>query len=1105
MKGKKKLIAGVLALLAGVALTVPSYLGDFVAREAGKYLSEHWGLGVRIQQVKGNPFRGYTFYDTSLTGAEGELLRAQRLYLRPGLLKTLFGSLSLKWVELEEVVTTFDDLHYLASRISGQDYPPLPDFLPEGPIALKSLGGTLDGSKARGTVEVDVAGFPVKGEAQATLGTHTAFQKAHFELAGGVVDFKGDITPQLDLNLSAQGLDLTTLGLIVPSLQGSVAGRAFLEAHLYGSLDKPAATGKVQLDQGLLGGLPLSLAAPLAWSGDVMQLSPFELKLAGAPLSGGARLTFGPQTQLTLVTSLQEPLSADQIGQHVPQLGKGLKGSIDQFVLKVQGPFSELDGALRFKAPLLSYEQAEVRDLNLGADLKDGLLTAAGQGIALGAPLTLSGQGRLQSGGELSLNVQLKDLDLAKLKAFGPVDLSGRATATASVHGPLTALHTDARLVGQNLKAWGVALGSVNVPLWYESGLLKLKGQVGLGGGALDLVGAIDLAKSMANLQAHGTVGLAAFESFLSGLDGALGLKATLSGPLTDLKGAAQVTEGWAQAFGLKAVDLKGSSAFGLSPVNFDATLTARQLVTPLGLGSQGTVKLGYKDETFTLSDLQALFGGAPLSGALTLRGGALKGNFQLGKADLAQFSQAVMPGLFKGKASATVLLGGTTAQPELDAELQGESLAVGPLVAPSLTLKAKGPLNHVDFGGTTLAFPQGSLSAQGWFDLSSLAQGKLSFALASTDLATALPSLGLPLTGNLEGAFDLTSTQGLLSGTGRLASKAIKVAFLNLSHLSSTVNYKDKTLSLPDLRASGYGGSLVAPLVLNFEKNRWALNGQGNGVGLQALWADVMPQASGGLTGDLSLETTGGGELSPFSMALKGTLNSSGGELWGYDWVKLVTALHGEKNLRYSSAHLPFHLTHQQVTLLDGAEVLAHQGDGLYRFIKAKGDVNFSGPLSLGLTAQVNAKLAEMLLGGVGGALKGLGAGALLGGGKEALVGGVLAGALGGAVTHSGDSFRTLHFHLGGSFDQPKVGDFSLDPKEKAPSQADAGLTEKIVNAVNSDPSSPSSLKDTAQKALEEGLGDLVKDAIFKPAESDEENPLNEALQEGLKNLFKP
>lgn len=1119
MKTKTKLLS--LAAVLGLAAlaVIPNYLGGFVARQAAGFISSHYGLGVSIDRVKGNPFRGYTFENTVLSDGSGPVLTARKLFLRPGLLKTFFGSLSLRWVEMDDVVSTFDHLHLLAERVTGQVYPPLPDFLPKGPIRLTSLGGTLDGSKARGVLEADVAGFPVKGEAKAELGQKTEFKQAHFELAGGSLDFKGQVMPELDMSLDAEHLQLASLGMIMPVLaNNAVTGEVTLQARLKGTVTDPAAQGKVTLQNGRAAGVPLTADIPFDFRGGVLSANPFGLNLAGMPLTGGVRVTFGtgPAT-IQLVANLQGPQSAQALRENWPALPASVTGAVDLLTLQLAGPLAAPDGALRLKADALAWDAARVNNLNFGADMKSGVLTVKGQAMALGAPLMVDGRGLLAPGGNLSLQALWRDVDLGQVDTLFPgIPLGGHVSLHGQLSGPLGSLKGAAALTGAGVTAFGVRINRLSLPLAYEQNHIKVnKGQLALGDGVLALNASINPAGRTLDVKALGTVGFSAFDGFLPGLTGAGQFTASIGGSFDDIKGRGVLTEGTVNWAGLAFQGLNADAAFGTKPLSYEVPFSAQALLTPVGRLDSLSGKVSGDASVFRISDLAAGGAGGKLIGSLQTQKDQLTGAFELSDLDLASFSNAVSPGLLRGTLAGRADLSGPVSNPVLSLGIKAPQLGVGPLAASDVILEASGPLDKVELARAHANVGDGVLSGRGSMDFAGLRSGAFTFTLSPTRLDKALPGLELPFSGAVAATVECKAVEGKMDLQGRAESSALTVAGINLSNVVTSLFFAEGSLRLPDLQAQAYGGTLAAPAVFAFDKNKWGVNAHGQNLALGPLWKDLMP-GTGGLTGNLTADFQGGGTLSPFGLQGRGSVDSDGGQLFGYDWVKLITLLHGEKNLTYASAHLPFTVDLSTFTLLEGATVQAREDDGLYHHLMGQGTVAFDGPLNLNLNGRVNTQLANVLVGGAGGALGGAGLAALMGGGKEVLAGGALAGLIGGGAGQWKRDFRDLSFHLGGTYQAPSVSGFKVGPGENGQESGSKTITEKIADAVSGKATggkgavdaAKDAAKQAAGKLLGEGLGTLIQ----KPQSGDSqagdegvEQAVGGAVEEGLKNLFKP
>lgn len=1129
MSTKKNVLYGLTAVLVvggGLVYSV-DFGGSLVATKAAEFIAKEYNLGVSIDNVKGNPFRGYRLEGLKLTRNESSLVEAGSLILEPAILKMLSGTVALNWAEMKDVKTTFSKLRELAEVVSATKLPPLPNFLPTGELELRSLGGTLDGSEARGEMDVVVAGFPVKGKAEANLGDVASIRNASFQLAGGTLDFSGKVKPEFDLKAKAANINLGQLGQVIPALMtGIVKGVVSAEAHLMGPVEKLSARGKVTFADGQVAALPVSLESDLVFDGTRLVADPMTLMAAGIPLAGSLRMNVtGQQPIVDVALKTSGPVSADVLHNNVPQLPADLKGQVESAALILKGPVTALEGVLEAQATSLSTTGITVTDNKVSVKFNSsGVVAFNGHSAVAGSPLTLSGQVHLMGSQAVDLKISTQSFDLSRLHGLFtqvPADLKGLASGHVSMTGSLSQPRVGGVISSPKVQFFGFETTNVNVPFSYGDNVVTLhdassqfmKGMIGTSGRidvkaqnldfnakavAMPLKGLVPgvIVSGTADLEAHITGPLSAPEVKLNGSSNALGT------PFATLKGVDVST----------ALKLTGTM-----PSTLDAQVKAQGIETPFVKFTDASTHVMLKDSQLDLSNLSAKLGGAPVTGnfSLNLKDWAMKGALSVRGAALDNVSP-MMAGMVKGTADADVTLSGTINNPAYSVSLSSPKTTLAGAVLDALTLKAEGTADHLSIPSAQATFGGAQLQASGSYNLKTLDSGEFSVSTADADLAAALAGLAgsgnFKISGKATASLSGKFVKDGVSGSGSVTTTGLNVAGFVFDDARSSLVLKGTKLQLPDLTSGFYGGRLSAPLVLDFEKASFAVTVTGEGADLARIMAAAMPDLKGALTGTLKAQYQGNGSWAPFSLKGSGSVSSGGGELKGFKWLDIVAVLHGEKRLTYASAVIPFDTSTTALTLKEGSKMVAHEGDKLYRFLKAQGPMNYAGTLNLNINANLNALLINGLFGAGVGGVQGLALGAAAGG--DGALGGALVGLVTGFTEGSkANDFRDVSLTLTGPMDNPSVKNLKVG--------ASTHKQEQRESLTPADSGVETPVTDQLDQKVKEVLGGLSPqkpeapqvDPSTQPQPESQPKPLvppsaedqlKDALKEGLKGLFK-
>lgn len=1067
-RGKKALllILGIL-VAGGVVLYNVDFGGNLIAHKAGEFVANEYGMGVSIQGVGGNPFKGYTLEGIQLNRDGAPLLDAQSLFVRPNLLKSITGNVALSWVELRGVTSTFEKLRSLAEVVAKTPMAPLPDFLPKGPVELKSLGGSLDGSRVEGEMDVVVSGFPVKGTAQGSLGDVTEFKKAHLELAGGTIDFSGKVMPNIDMTVKVADVDLTQLGVIVPQLASGVAkGRVSAQVTLGGTPQAPMAEGTVSLDDGAVAGVPLSFSSQTSYGNDALRADPLTVAFAGVPMQGHVAMDFSGKAATTDISlTSQGPVGIDALRKYLPEIPADAAGQVEQAFISLSGPLAAPEGKARIAAKTLSAAGVSVTDTNVSADFNSaGQVKLQASSNFAGAPIGVNGTLSLLKNPSVNLAGSVKQLDLAKVtKMFSDLPpVSGVLSGQVKAAGPLSNVQLTGTVSSPSVSASGVTVAKLNVPLAWRDGVLSLNGTSALVNGApVSVSGSVSPLKGQLALsvtsQGLTAKSLSAFVPGLPKIDGAADLTAKVTGsfsnPQVELsaKSASLALDPVSVKGFWIATDQKLSVQDGV-PSSLELAFGADRLVAAGVPIDSLTGKLNYDGQSVRFSNVQGSAGGSlSLAGSVRLSDLALDAQAELAGGDLTKITKLLAPGMVSGKLNAKASVSGTALDPKFSADFSSNRLVASGMAFDGVTGSLDGTSKRLALKNVKAAFGGAALDLSGSMNLQTLADGDFSVKALGVDLSKALvgfadtSSLGLSGVGQL--SLDGKMAGGSYSGSGSLSVDKLTVAGFAFDGPASSIRLSGTTLELPDLHAGFYGGKLQAPAKMDLKTLGLSLKVSASDVDLLRVIGAAVPGLGGGLTGRVAGTCQLSGVLSPFRLSGSGQLTSDGGEVVGFTWVDLLSQVYGEKSLKYASAQVPFDMTTGAagLTLKPGTQVLARDGDKIYRFIKATGNIGSTGALNLKVNGNLNAMAINVIFGAGSGALTGLAVGSAAGGLQGAL-GGALAGIVaGGAQGAKSADFRDVAFTVTGTTDSPKIKGLKVGPssiKEPAKQEGTAAET---------------------------------------------------------------
>ncbi|MCF7935626.1 MAG: translocation/assembly module TamB domain-containing protein [Synergistales bacterium] len=837
-----------LAVLAVVGLT--SNFGATIVRREARQLAAKQGISLELPTVEGNPIRGFTFLNPSLSTPEGLTFRAKQVDLRLSLLALLRGKGEVGAVTVEkgELVVPPD---MAASSGKDKEQKVLADSLSSLPEARMTLReSTIRWRNNRISLEeVELRTEPqhlsaggqlrlngVPAGLNATLSVRDGTlvsERSSLSLApSGQLVVHGVLEPEADATLTLTQLPASLfLEAVRPMLSadlpaapsGTLSGRLHLSGVSQGALEGELTLDSFVLDSRLsadrlhttlsgdtdtlegrfdIRGLAVAGTRLGALSTD-WRVTPEELgitdvgtSLLSQPLKGRIRLLFADPLHVT--GSLQtEKVAIDQLP--LPESQRDLlQGQLDRVRFDVDGPFTAPQARLTLQGKQLALRDTPISSLEATLSLREQALFVNAGCKAFGGSCTFKGSVGSPADPTLDATLWAKGIEVEGLTSLLPPGgdlprLRGTLSLTAEIAGTPADPKASVTAGVAPLTLGSSTLDKVNATARFQGERLHIETLdiVTKGGGTLHGKGAIDLPEGKPpklDLTASGTkLPLALAKDYLP--------------------------QSWS---GTAAVDLQ--LAGSPDALQLAGTATLSDLSGPSGVTAAG---------------IKTRFAGIPPRLQVDLQADSL-----------------AAAGVPAGKANAVLQV--------TEEQLAVDSAAIH-LLGGRLT------------GSGTLTFKDSA------FDLKGTAENLDSASLPET-LAP------LPLQGTLSGSWRLSGTAAAPELGYSLQSKGLTIQGIQAADIEAEGSLTPTSLALNTLRCKIFDGSLSGSLSASpDEKGQWTGDFTGNGSGLQLVKAinEVEQIPSLDLQGPVDAALSGG--FRGTDIQTTGEFTSSGLEAYGF------------------------------------------------------------------------------------------------------------------------------------------------------------------------------------------------------------------------------
>ncbi|MCL2684240.1 MAG: hypothetical protein FWE55_03255, partial [Synergistaceae bacterium] len=1076
---------------------------DFVAREAKNAAKTYLQADLNLGHISGNPLRGYMLLGTNLSKDGMEIMRADFVVARINFISLLssprLSTLSVGGVNMN-LDSFVEELGKLPSEPSGTPFQPPVDelrlvqsrFLSKwGEVGVEDVGLRFRQNNITARVKGYVNALSVVGTLTAEInGTHATLKNADLKLGQGAVKASGQLSEELDVQGTVEGVDLAELISLWPAIESrNYAGTIRTSFKATGTWMAPVFTAAASFKGTRLAGWPVeSFDGTVNYKQMRFSLDNATASVLGIPLKGGVAMAFRDSVPTVFVQLSGGAIDLASLGN----LGgiKGITGNISDFAVEIKGPTDELSGTISMHFPLIGVSGVEGTEGALQIKLTGGKEAIVnGKMRFQGAASYLTGVvSDLLSGPKLDLTLKTVDLNMAGLKPIipdaGKLDPRGNVTAEIQIKGAVLAPSLDGTLSSESLTVSGYTAHNLAVGFAYARGVFTLKESSaswsGLPVKASGTVKNVLSANPVLDINASLSMNPDILTKFVPDtaqykLRGTVqvGVRATgaMPEPKIDLVVASQE---------LTAMDIINAKNIRATTAligditkmdNADLNVTASS-VSVSGLGFQDFgAHIRKTGDTINLVSASASSGQGHLSGSgkVTMPkvgAGDVNINVDMTQLDLRDLSRtgnlgADLAGTFSGKLALT----GKTDAPQVTFQGGAPKIYVAGYGMENLTIGLGGNMTDLRLNGSA-QIGAGKLSASGNLRPSD-GTGQIDLTGAELDLAKlteSVPDLAGQVSGIFSAQFRMALSGKGTSGQGNAQAPAIRIFGMRLADVSLPLALDGVNFRFGQGAAKLNGGALSLNGSIDTHTFKYSGRLNASGVDVNALVHDLIPDLAGSITGNGAMDLAFSGNIEPqFTLGGTGQARVGSGGISGFRWLDLVSRLYGVNSIRYTEVTAPFTLETTRLILQKGSGAIAPEGDPLYKYVRVEGPVTYSGDLNLAGDGNMNFQLINAAAGGV------LGAAGAVGGGN---IGDILAGrgldeilrqaVEGGSSAGRQADFRDVSFRVGGNTEKPTFSVVKVGPSNLPAAPQNSSEPER----------QPQNIQDTIMDRVMEGIG---------------------------------
>ena len=1038
--GLMKFIVMIVIMLAvSVGLFTFADIGGNIALSIAKsHLSKNYGIALDAEKITGNPVKGYTLHNFSLSDnvSSTDIFSAGFLSVNVNLSALLAGNLRLAEISLGGISMDVDEFMSAVRKLDLQS-PSAPaeisssftaspayaeDGMPNLPVDRVSVMDSRFSSRlgvlgvrriiadvVNLNVEVDaeINGLPLNGNID--MESLTAVNRSEMYLGSGKIIATGGINgASLDVHMSAEELDMAEITALYPALLRAedFSGKADFTADISGTADDPRVSGAFDYMGAKFYGYPVERAsANIRYSQNRISVSNIQASAFNIPLQGEIAAAFRTGQPVSMMVKLDGSEAAlndmDKI-LGVPGL-KALGGKVSVFSVNISGTPESLSGLVNLTAPKVSYDGHTLTDIRAQMKLsKSDTANVDGKFMFEGAQGYISGKvSSILTVPNMNLTAKIAGLDVKRIESMIPDapqhKLAGQITASVTVKGTASKPNVTGAINSPEFSGWDQKIMNPAINFAYSGNTLTIRKTEGtLNGMPVKVSGKISGIPSNPVLDLSATITMtpSALREYAPDIDG-YKLKGSINAGLRitgDINNPS--VRLLAQSENLQAMDIITAKGLEVTTAldgdlskmeKISANLSAKS-ITANGITFTGAnANVSKNGDNIILAGLTAHSGEGTITGAGTASmSGKSPLDFSFKFSGLSLETLAGSSGLeVKGKLSGTLRLAGKNADPAMTLSANIPALTASGITAENLTAEISGNISK-------------------------------------------------------------------LSGT--LKSPSVSANGLKLSDVNIPLTFSGNSLASKGGTAKFYGGTLNNSLTFGTGTMKFTDEISADGLDINSLIQDMAGPLEGKISGAGKLTfKIAGSAKDKLTYSGNGNFSMGEGKITGFKWLDLFTRIHKSDGLRFANVNAPMMLQTGKLTVRAGAIVNAVKNDALYKYAKLSrdGTINFAGEkmtMDFMTESSVNYQLINAIQGGAKGGIESLLKGGVSGFGDN--VKAFLKGGLKGAQENaSAGDFRVIALRIHGradslAFSGLKIGESTVKTDAKPAAKQDAKQT---------------------------------------------------------------
>jgi len=326
------------------------FAGDLVVREAGKIVKELLGAELTVGSITGNPIKGFTARNVTMTAEEGPFLSAGFLDLKINArsllaMKPRVDSISISSADIDGEILARRiaamDVSSGDSEMTIQDARLVNSTVRSrwGAADISAVSLTISGSVLSADVDLSFNSVPVRGNTAVRLeGESADVTHLEFLVGTGEISASGRVAPSLSAAGIFRNLNVKELLAFWPTAPAGVSdGKVSLGFTGDGKWNAPFLAGNFEYSGSSLAGIPVeSVKGDWQFESGVLAVTGIQATTSGTPISGKMSMTFIPGLAPVLDAAISSPF--------IP-VGKSFKIQDASVHLRKDGPTVDIVSA----------------------------------------------------------------------------------------------------------------------------------------------------------------------------------------------------------------------------------------------------------------------------------------------------------------------------------------------------------------------------------------------------------------------------------------------------------------------------------------------------------------------------------------------------------------------------------------------------------------------------------------------------------------------------------------------------------------------------------------------------------------------------------------